>query len=342
MAKLVSRKAGEIAPPKKVAITLSVNLITAVVIPLILDYFSKSLFSLTDEVIIGFLIAITMSLAELVFLTQHIYDTEIKQAELWEQKHAIDGVISNMRANMHSIIENYHSEGFYFEHYKSELLWIQNRLQDTIGRKEITLDRHHIDATHALLSIFDAPQHNTFRATHLLWEMGDEFDVTYQVYFNAWLDKLKEGKVTEIRRVFVYRDLNDLCGRNARKLLAFHLGTSLPIHGKIVSRSELGRFKADFNITDGVEDFGVFSDMYLYLGSSRSRDQIAGVFSRDEARIKKYIACFDALWNSPAAQSLSKFVQDKIDEVELFDGSFILPPRTPYLLQKPERENSND
>jgi len=336
MVTTISRKLGEVSPAKKVAVTLLINLTIAIIVPILLEYFQKNVFSLTNEIVIGFLIATTLALGEILYLTQHIYDTDIKQAELWGHKASIDSVISDIRAGMHNLIQEQQADGFYVEHYRNELLLIQNRLQATNARKEIILDRHHISATHALLSVFDDPKHKLFRATHLLWETGEEFDVTYQVYFNAWLEKLRDKKVGEIRRVFVYHDPSDFQIKNAKKLLAFHLGVRLPIRSKIVSRSDLTRFKADFNISDGVEDFGIFSDAYVYLGSTRTRDQISGIFSRDASRIASYISCFDSLWNSPAAQPLEKFVQQRISESELFDPSYtLIQTMKPSQLPKP-------
>ena len=329
MTTAVSRKAGEIPAPKKVAIMIVINIIVAATIPLLLDYFNKDLFTLTNEIILGFLIKITLSLSELIYLTQQIYNTDIILSDIWDNKHEIDSVIGNIRKNLHDIIQHQSSDNFYFEHYKSELLWIEGRLRDTIGRKEIVLDRHHINATNALLSIFDSKDHNTFRATHLLWQTGDKFDVTYQVYFKAWIEKLKEGKVREIRRVFVYDKSDDLESKNAKKLLAYHRGTDLALHARIVTRSELNRFKADFNISDGVEDFGIFSDTYLYLGSTRNREQISGRFSKDKSRIENYISCFDALWSSPVAQPLTNYGRETVSEKELFDESFELNNSNP-------------
>lgn len=324
----VSRKAREIPTAWKVAVLLVVNASASIIIPLLIDHFNKDLFTLTDGIILGFLIIITLTLSELLFLVQHVYDTEIQQTTLWKHRNEIDITLGRIRSDIHLLIQSEGADSFYFEHYRSEIQWLEERLEDTIARKEIILDRYHIDATRVLLSIFDDPKHNIFRATHLLWETGDEFDVTYQIYFNAWLEKMRKNSVGEIRRVFIYHDLDDFNHKNVIKLLAFHKSTKLPLHSKIVSRSELRRFKADFNITDGVEDFGIFSDLYLYLGSSRDKEQIAGVFSKDDTKIKRYISCFDALWNSPAAQTLTRFTMDirgDINENELFDPSYQIP-----------------
>lgn len=302
-----------------------VNLVIAIVLPLLLDYFKSGLFNLSEEIIIGFLVIITLTLSEAFIYIYLLNSRSIQQLDVWQSKSDIDSLLNDIRYHMHKLIDNSEiQDKFFLEHYRYEIKQLKSWLQNTITKNEIPIERNHIEATDTLLAIYDRKSDDTFLASHLLWETGDNFDVTYQFYFNAWIKKIKENNVQQLNRLFIYRTKEDFKIPLARKLVAFHNNHIDGLNAKAIARSELNRFKKDFHITDGVEDFGIFSDLYLYLGSSRNAEQISGIFSRDKERIMTYINMFNALWNSHAAKSLDKYVSDVVTEEQLFDSSFIL------------------
>lgn len=307
---------------------LSFNLIGAILFPLIINYATNNSLLLTDEIILGFLFAITLVLIELLFYIKIIHSLKIEHTKLWKYKNEIDLYIFSIRNSMHTIIDDENKKyDFFYEHYKYELGLIRKHLEDTLTRNEIIIERNHIENTNTLLSLYNERKHNIFRATHLLWLTDDTFDVTYKFYFEAWLEKLNNGKVKTIQRLFVYKDLEDFNIMNARKLLAFHNANKNIISTRIISQQELSRFKADFNILDGVEDFGIFSNVYVYLGKTRNADNISGVFSQDQEKINTYIQMFESLWNSPTTQPITDYISDEITLTQLFDNEYSLPKK---------------
>lgn len=323
MTEKISRKRGEIPPAKKAVGLFILNLIAGFGIPMMVDLVSKDLFKFNEEVLIGLMIAISMTLAETLYMVQHIYETELIQSEAGEIRTQLDIQLHNIRSSMQALASAQDGDAFYFAHYFGELQFVQHRLLDAIGRYELVLDRHHIDGTNKLLSIFDGSQHSEFCATHPMWVWANinTFDITYQVYFEKWIEKLIKREVKVLRRIFVYRNLSEFDTFLSRKLVAFHLGSIPGLEAKIVTESDFLRFKQDFGIADGVDDIGIFSDKYLYLGISRRNENISGTFSRDKVRIEKYTACFDSLWGSAAAKALSSMNFKPLSLEELFDPS---------------------
>ncbi len=111
--------------------------------------------------------------------------------------------------------------------------------------------------------------------------------------------------------------------------MAFHNGSTAGLEARVVSAREFYRFKEDFHITDGVDDIGVFSDLYVYLGRTRRGADISGSFSRDARLISSYTSFFDALWSSSAAHPVTDFVTEVVTEEQLFKKSYALPPPIP-------------
>lgn len=314
---------------------LIVNIIVGVGIPFLVSRFSATPLSLGEGTLLAFLILMTLTLIEVLFIVKLTYDLKVGELEIWDHRQGVDGVIGKIRTGLHHVIADENlRDSFFLDHYRRELELLLSRIQHTISKREVLLDRHHIDSTEVLLSLYDSSDHEEFLATHVVGDITDYFDVTYQVYFDAWLKRLKEGKVKSLRRLFVYEDEKEFERLNARKLAAFHNSKVPGLEAKAIKRSELMRFKNDYFITDGVEDFGIFSNAYIYLGQRRQNDDISGYFSRDQVLIRNYTNCFNALWSATSTVPIKTLVSDSISPQQLFDQSY----KFPDLIEGPPRD----
>jgi hypothetical protein len=242
-----------------------------------------------------------------------------EEAEVWATSDELDEVLATIRAGTHAInTGSSRRDTFYLDHYLRELRRLEGQLKTTLLRKEIVIEHHHIESTRVLLSLFEEPQHSRFRATALLSDIGEEFDATYVFYFNEWLRLLKRKKVRRLQRLFLYDDITQFQRPLTQKLVAFHNSKVTGLEAKAVPIGEFRRFKADFHLDDGIDDIGIFSDVYIYMGHVRQGSNIAGHFSRDKTAIEGYTAMFDALWGSNTARPLTDFVAEAIAVEELF------------------------
>ncbi len=313
------------AAAAKVAIVLAANIVLSVLFPLALSLATSSQIDLQSGAEIALLTCLLLTVGELAFRIEGLYSMRLGEMNLWSERDDIDQSVGKIRANLHNLVaDDSLRDSFFIDHYKRELDLLASRINASLTRKEILLERFHIESTEVLFSIYDSKKHTTFRATHILADTPEVFDVTYRVYLKAWLQRLAENKVACLRRLFVLDSPDQLSLMPVRKILAFHNSDIRGLECKVVSRKELLRFKSDFNITDGVVDIGIFSDAYVYLGRNRTDDQIVGHFSRDANTIQTYARWFDALWASGAASPISRFTTSTISEVQLFDPSYVL------------------
>lgn len=309
----------------RATIFLILNTIAGIGLPLGINLYDPNALTLLDGVIVGLLTVVGLTLFELAYSVSSLVALRTQEYDLWTDRTDADRALSGIRSGLHTmIVDGELRDSFFLDHYSRELELINSRIQTTITRKEMLLDRFHIDSTDVLLSLYDQKSHNQFLATHVLADVTDVFDVTYQMYFFAWLDRLKTKKVRSLKRLFVLERNEELERENVQKLLAFHNNPIPGLEAKVVQRSELLRIKSDFLIDDGVTDIGIFSDQYVYLGSTRKDDQISGHFSRDKKTIQKYTACFEALWNSTSARPVSEFTTNVIDAKGVFESTKLL------------------
>ena len=310
-------------------IVIIVNIATGIGIPLIVRFFTPMALSGFESVLLGLLIIISLSLFEAIFALASIKSIRLSEYEIWSNRLNIDRMLENVRTSLHKIVvDDELRDSFFLDHYTRELALLDDRLQTTITRKQMLLDRFHIESTEVLLSLYDRSEHTEFLATHVLADITELFDVTYQFYFDAWLKRLKSQKVKSLRRLFILDDSEELGRPNVRKLLAFHNNEIRGLQAKIIPKSEVLRVKSDFYINDGVLDFGIFSNAYIYLGSTRKDDQIAGYFSRDSKAIQKYSSAFNTIWNSSSAKPVSDYIQATITPEQLFERSSTLEKPT--------------
>jgi hypothetical protein len=314
----------------KATIFLILNVVAGIGLPFGISLYDPTALTLLDGVIVGLLTVVGLTLFELVYAVFSLVALRTQEYKLWVSRTNVDTTLTSIRSGLHTIIlDDELRDSFFLDHYTRELELVDSRIQTTITRKEMLLDRFHIDSTEVLLALFDDRSHNQFLATHVLADVTDSFDVTYQMYFFAWLEKLETKKVKSLKRLFILEDETELERENVKRLLAFHNNDIPGLEAKVVKRSELIRVKSDYLIDDGVTDIGIFSNQYVYLGSTRQDDQISGHFTRDKKTIHKYTACFNTVWDSASAQPVSDYVTKKVPAAEIFQNRKLLePPKT--------------
>lgn len=309
-----------------VSLLLLGNVIVGVGVPLIVASLAGIDLTVEEGALVSLLAVLVLTLAEMLYKIEQMRSQYLSELETWDRRQAVDDTLSRVRAGLHQLVlDEDLRDSFYLDHYQRDLELLVSRVQASLNTKEIQIERHHIDSTEVLLSIYDRKEHSIFRATHCLSDITDSFDPTFRVYFHAWLERLKSRKVKEFRRLFIVDSAAQFDHVNTRKLIAFHNSKTRGLVAKLVQRNELHRFKSDYQIDDGVDDFGIFSDEYIYLGKTRKDDNISGSFGRDKALIANYTHMYDALWNSQSATDISQAVPEAIDVKQLFDPHYSIP-----------------
>ena len=143
-----------------------------------------------------FFSVLVLTLGETLYKVEQMRTDRRGEIELWNNRQSIDSSVSRVRAGLHQIVmDDDLRDSFYVDHYKRDLEFLDSRIQNTVNTKEMFIDRNHIDSTEILLALYDSKLHSVFRATHCLSDVTDEFDVTFKIYFYAWLRRLESKKV---------------------------------------------------------------------------------------------------------------------------------------------------
>jgi hypothetical protein len=161
---------------QRVAVLTVANVIIGVGVPLIVEWITPVQLDPLQGAIIAMLVILILTTVEALARIEQVYAIRRRESDLWTQRSGVDATTADIQAGLHQLItDDELQDSFYLDHYNKELQQLRSRIQATILTKEIYLDRHHIDATKVLLSIYNSPKHAEFRATHVLADITDVF-----------------------------------------------------------------------------------------------------------------------------------------------------------------------
>ena len=206
----------------KTLFALLVNSCVSILVPLAIELVSGGLSTL-QSVGVGLAVFVWLTSIEALALIREVFELRVGEVRIWEDRLATDNVLSDIRTGLHDMAGHaVLRDAFFLDYYRRELALVRQQVKNTLANLEIPIERHHIESTEKLLSVFDNAAHSSFWATAVCGDIGDSFDVTYQFYFNAWVRRLRDGTVDDLRRIFVFSDTAELLRPNTLKLLAFH------------------------------------------------------------------------------------------------------------------------
>lgn len=113
-------------------------------------------------------------------------------------------------------------------------------------------------------------------------------------YLKMAYSYFKEGKIKEVRRLFVYDELENLNNKLLNLLLQLHKNSEFKI--KIIS---IDTFKAHFKKEHLSDDFGIYGKHFIFennLNDMNGEELFCG-FNINSDRINEYRECFELVWN---------------------------------------------
>ncbi|HEX8643702.1 MAG TPA: hypothetical protein VF702_07285 [Allosphingosinicella sp.] len=301
------------------AIVLIANLLVAALIPVATNAISPTLFSAGENILFGLLTLIAVSLLEIFLMTKAVFDFEKREVEFWAAKSATDADLLALRVTFHEISRNTDpAKNLFASHVSRQIAEVRRGADEAHYKKEIVLSKRHVDTTDALLLGFQGDADDIFRATNNLGEIETFFDVTYRQYLYDFDGKVRAGKITEVRRLFLYSDIVQLKAPRALRLLAFHAHRP-HMAGRVIPIKAFRRLLKDYAPPGMCEDFGIFAERYVYRAIAHGLDEITGSFSADEHVIGGYTAFFEAAWRSPIGIDVNELIGAGIELPALFE-----------------------
>lgn len=200
------------------------------------------------------------------------------------------------------------SNDIFVQHFGAKIQSLKQELDESVRSNVIAVSNHRFASKNEIIATLMPVSPDRKREYRFVWRvlarerLFNENDI-WEEYFNNVIDLLGEGKIDSIKPLLVLenRALKPEEVYSDRRIsLLFNFFLTNKIECRYVSGNILKkRFKNDLNldtIKQIPDDFGIFSDRYLFRGYDYNKEAI-GDFSRDQKLIKSYTDMFDSMWD---------------------------------------------
>lgn len=271
-----------------------------------------------NQYFLGVLVFLALSNAGVVWELAKLKQQHKQENKIGYIKDQFGTLLSNINTSYDELIRMRRiSNDLYTAYFYRSLQQFEQRLYEAATKQELQVNELHFSTTDLLLSCFTGRPNDIIRLVHFLEDNSFMFDVWSQGYYRQIVKLVNESAVTEVRRLFVYKDAAELSTPESQRLLEFH-ARQPGYDYRVVPFSDFMKFCRDMRTNENGTDFGIYGDWYVYTTRSATADRIEGVFSSSEMVVKAYIDLFDRCWNHGMAHHPTS--EPPMTLYELFEG----------------------
>jgi hypothetical protein len=273
--------------------------VAAVIIPVVLHHIAATKeITIVDHIVIGSLSWLILTVLELYFFISNIDEREKREFALLEAQGVINNKLLGLRNSFFSLLQKMHGNS------DAYLLYFENKLDSlakeislaTSGEESIAVNQAHLDfSNHLFASAFNGDTEDSFRAIHFLKDNDFFWGLHSREYFKRIFELVASKKIKQVYRIMVYSNDQEKQNDKTIRLIKFH-ALNKRYSYKLLSRTKYDTLLADFGLQETTEDFGIYSDKYLYLARVHQNDHIEGRFTKNNIMIKNHMHCFAKCW----------------------------------------------
>ncbi len=282
---------------KQIIITIA----TIIGVPLILhafkwDDWKTSIFS-------GILLAL---IEQVIYLIKQNHDMKlqlIKYIQISQNSNTIDKIlllISNniMKLSIDGKKENNIFVNFYIDKLQSMAYKIDKSYHSGKFEMDYNIDKEdYIQLSKSIFKVFDKRDDDYFytisRSDKSSIEWFFDINKMSNTYLKMAYSCLKDGKIKNVKRLFIFEKLDDLNFILLNLLLRLHQNSDFEI--KLIS---IDTFMAHFKKEHLSDDFGIYGRHFVFennLNSFNGEELFCG-FNVNLNRINEYTECFNLVW----------------------------------------------
>jgi len=274
-----------------------ISLILAIIIKLIASAL-KTDFTVPDNIIIGIVIYIALTVWDLSASHKDLHKKQTKLFEHWKTNEEIDKIINNIRADFHKIVHHSYGKKDLFEsHFHNELKSLERKIKDVAENKELSISANHFLNADNVLDAFADDEDKVWFYT---WPIEDGnsqlFDpLHWSQYFEKTAKMVQDGGIKKIKAILVLKDETLLKSPRIEKLLHFFSKTK-NIECRIITFDNFQQICASDNFNTNQKDWGLYGKRFLYINEQYD-PEIKGTFTKDTNKIERYYKLFETMWN---------------------------------------------
>lgn len=285
----------------QVVVKVSVTLLLSVVIPLITDLAhdknGNPLLSPFEQFTLGGLVFLSVTLTTAAYEINQILMTERREQEMWECRHTVDTMLTNIRFAYHNVLEaRQREENLFAQYFERILSSVAGDFYQASTKGELRVDELTFGTTDLLINIMDLHGAATIRLLHCLDARPNNFDFTTwaKSYYND-LTRMAATKRATIRRLFIYSNEAEIKSSLAQRLFAFHSSNS-GYDFRLIQRGDWTAIVRGLKIPDAHSEFGVWGDLLVYRAIRSSFQDMEGCFISEPQRVVRFQEVFDVGW----------------------------------------------
>jgi hypothetical protein len=284
--------------------------------------------STPEKIVIGGLFFCAPILIRIFWLASKVAARVEHEEKLWDLCEDCDTQLHNIRSCFVQIIrERYGPNDLFVTHFQKELDELAKKIKEVAERRQLRVRADHFLNVDNVLDAFQGARDRIWRYA---WPIDGDHklfdDLAWKRYFEKTTKMAKQREIKEIRTVLVLDDAKLFDSPRVQKLFDFfHTNEGFDCY--TISAGDFRAICSDTGLSPNYIDFGIYGDILLFLTEQYEPD-IVGVFSKDQATIKRYSHLFDSIWESAIARknpsrTLEHVTLEELyafDETEPFEG----------------------
>lgn len=267
--------------------------VVGVLIPFLLGRFSTQ-FNLPDQLILGFLVAISLSFVELIASVRRLLSNDDQQMIIFRSKENVDRSLIEIQSDLGSLIVG--QKDLFVEIYQSELDDLARRMSKTKSDLELPVLQD-AEVTQMMLSPFQSHPGAIIRAVHYFTKNEFFNDVHSRHFFNRVNAEVASENIKEVRRLFIRTAPEDATADGSLRLMRFHYANR-GYDFRVIDVADYMKLAHDHKIEGEPIDFGIYGDWFVYRSQASQGQDVRGSFFANPTEVSTYQRFFDACWNS--------------------------------------------
>jgi hypothetical protein len=244
-------------------------------------------------------------IAALTFIALALAETVVGLQELrveHRERQRIAAARNELEADLVSIRDSCHAEGesLIAKYCRRAVGELRHDIETAIGSSEIHVDERSLFLTDFVVDGLRGRPEDLVRLIHRFTDNH----IIVRAHELEWVrkvdEKVRERRITTVRRLFVFDSEDQLRELVSRSLIAAHL-QDRRYTCRVIRSDYLEDLLTDHQIPVQVRDFGIYGRYTAFVSTAYTDEGLQGSYKVQSGEIDHYINAFDACWDSAVA-----------------------------------------
>lgn len=283
----------------RIVFTVLVSIIIPLVTGLAHNKAGRPILTPVEQFGTGCFVFLAITLTGISFDLGQLLKLREDEHEVWSIRQQVDGYLQNIRAAYVTILNNgtVLDENLPAQYFARILSSVSDDITEAAAKNELRVDELTFGTTDLLMKVMVHRGSQSLRLVHALDARPNNFDfTTWSRSYYAELTRLVgEGKLSSVKRLFLYGEDADLTDPLAQKLIAFHRANK-GYDYRVLSRADWSNLVRGFGLHYAHHEIGIWGDLLAYIALKSSSADMQGFYTFLPQQIERLGELFEAAW----------------------------------------------